>query len=128
VITVTIATFVILLILGVPVAFAVGIAGFLGLWWSGAYPLAIIIQQIFLTADSFVLLAIPLFVLAGALMETGGIAVPRLGNNPGLAANIADNVYLAIGIQAIRIGTSVRICGDFAVNLASVYRAAAEAV
>ncbi len=74
-ITVTIAAFVILLILAVPVAFAVGMAGFLGLWWSGEYPLAIIIQQIFLTADSFVLLAIPLFVLAGALMEKGGIAV-----------------------------------------------------
>ncbi len=74
-ITVTFAAFVILLILAVPVAFAVGMAGFLGLWWSGKYPLAIIIQQIFLTADSFVLLAIPLFVLAGALMETGGIAV-----------------------------------------------------
>src|SRR4030042_1374217 len=73
-IPITIAAFVILLILGVPVAFAVGMAGFLGLWWSGAYPLAIIIQQIFLTADSFVLLAIPLFILAGALMETGGIA------------------------------------------------------
>ena len=74
-IPITIAAFVIFLVLGVPVAFAVGMAGFFGLWWSGEYPLAIIIQQIFLTADSFVLLAIPLFVLAGALMETGGIAV-----------------------------------------------------
>lgn len=74
-ITITIAAFVILLVLAIPVAFAVGMAGFLGLWWSGEYPLTIIIQQLFLTADSFVLLAIPLFVLAGALMETGGIAV-----------------------------------------------------
>lgn len=74
-IIITFAVFTLLLILAVPVAFALGIAGFLGLWWSGAYPLPIIAQQIFLTSDSFTLLAIPLFVLAGALMETGGIAV-----------------------------------------------------
>ncbi len=68
-------TFLVLLLLAVPVAFAVGTAGFVGLWWSGSYPLTVIVQQAFLTVDSFVLLAIPLFILAGSLMETGGIAV-----------------------------------------------------
>jgi tripartite ATP-independent transporter DctM subunit len=95
-ITITIATFVILLILGVPVAFAVGMAGFLGLWWSGAYPLAIIIQQIFLTADSFVLLAIPLFVLAGALMETGGIAVRLVRFAQALVGWIRGGLAMAV--------------------------------
>src|SRR4029450_11502625 len=37
-------------------------------------PLTIVVQQAFLSVDSFVLLAIPLFILAGFLMETGGIA------------------------------------------------------
>jgi C4-dicarboxylate transporter DctM subunit len=68
------AAFLALLLLAVPVAFTVGAAGFLGLWWSDRYPLAIVVQQMFQGVDSFVLLAIPLFVLAGALMETGGIA------------------------------------------------------
>ena len=36
-------------------------------------PLAITVQQMFHQVDSFVLLAFPLFVLAGALMETGGL-------------------------------------------------------
>ena len=67
--------FLVLLLLAVPVAFTVGTAGFVGLWWSGNYPLTVIVQQAFLAVDSFVLLAIPLFVLAGFLMETGGIAV-----------------------------------------------------
>jgi C4-dicarboxylate transporter DctM subunit len=107
----TILAFVILLILAVPVAFAVGMAGFLGLWWSGAYPLAIIIQQIFLTADSFVLLAIPLFVLAGALMETGGIAI-RLVNfaqalvgwiRGGLAMAVVVAEYIFSGISGSTI-------------------------
>lgn len=67
--------FLIVLVLGVPVAFAIGLAGFVGLAWHGGYPLTIIIQQVFQSVDSFVLLAIPLFILAGALMETGGIAI-----------------------------------------------------
>ncbi len=95
-ITITIGAFVALLILAVPVAFAVGMAGFLGLWWSGAYPLAIIVQQIFLTADSFVLLAIPLFVLAGALMETGGIAVRLVRFAQALVGWIRGGLAMAV--------------------------------
>jgi C4-dicarboxylate transporter DctM subunit len=68
-------SFLILLLLGVPVAFVIGVSGFVGLWWSGQYPLTVIVKQTFEGVDSFVLLAIPLFILAGALMETGGIAV-----------------------------------------------------
>jgi C4-dicarboxylate transporter, DctM subunit len=71
----TAASFLILLALGVPVAFVIGVSGFIGLWWSGQYPLTVIVKQTFEGVDSFVLLAIPLFILAGALMETGGIAV-----------------------------------------------------
>jgi len=73
-IALTAAVFVVLLLLGVPVAFTIGAAGVAGLLWHGGYPLTIVIQQAFLAVDSFVLLAIPLFILAGALMETGGIA------------------------------------------------------
>jgi C4-dicarboxylate transporter DctM subunit len=97
-ITITIAAFLIFLVLAVPVAFAVGMAGFLGLWWSGAYPLAIIIQQIFLTADSFVLLAIPLFILAGALMETGGIAVRLVRFAQALVGWIRGGLAMAVVI------------------------------
>ena len=97
-ITITIAAFVILLVLAVPVAFAVGMAGFLGLWWSGEYPLTIIIQQVFLTADSFVLLAIPLFVLAGALMETGGIAVRLVRFAQALVGWIRGGLAMAVVI------------------------------
>ena len=97
-ITVTITAFVVLLILAVPVALSVGMAGFLGLWWSGSYPLAIVIQQIFLTADSFVLLAIPLFILAGALMETGGIAVRLVRFAQALVGWIRGGLAMAVVI------------------------------
>jgi tripartite ATP-independent transporter DctM subunit len=57
-----------------PVAFAMGVAATLGLLLTDAAPLLVVPQRIFAGADSFVLLAIPLFILAGALMETGGIS------------------------------------------------------
>jgi tripartite ATP-independent transporter DctM subunit len=75
VIVIAILVFLGLLFLGVPVAFSIGAAGLGGLAWHGGFPLIVIIQQIHQSVDSFVLLAIPLFVFAGMLMETGGIAI-----------------------------------------------------
>ena len=74
-IVIAILVFLGLLFLGVPVAFSIGAAGLGGLAWHGGFPLIVIIQQIHQSVDSFVLLAIPLFVFAGMLMETGGIAI-----------------------------------------------------
>src|SRR3954464_13568949 len=69
-----ILSFVVMIALTAPVAFAIGVAATIGLLVSDAAPLLIVPQRIFAGADSFVLLAIPLFILAGALMETGGIS------------------------------------------------------
>ena len=96
VIALTALSFLVLLLLAVPVAFTVGMAAFLGLWWSGAYPLTIIVQQAFLSVDSFVLLAIPLFILAGALMETGGIAVRLVRFAQALVGWIRGGLAMAV--------------------------------
>jgi C4-dicarboxylate transporter DctM subunit len=90
--------FLVLLVLAVPVAFSVGLAGFAGLWWSGQYPLTIIAQQAFQSVDSFVLLAIPLFILAGALMETGGIAVRLVRFAQALVGWIRGGLAMAVVI------------------------------
>jgi tripartite ATP-independent transporter DctM subunit len=68
-------SFVAMLLLTAPVAFAIGLAATIGLVIADAAPLLVIPQRFFAGADSFVLLAIPLFILAGALMETGGISL-----------------------------------------------------
>src|SRR5262249_56143050 len=57
------------------VGLGMGGVGLIGLSWWGQYRVTVIVKQTFEGVDSFVLLAIPLFILAGALMETGGIAV-----------------------------------------------------
>ena len=66
--------FLALLALGVPVAMTVGMAGYAGALLAAPAPLAVTVQTILHQIDSFVLLSLPLFILAGALMETGGIA------------------------------------------------------
>ena len=63
-----------LLALGVPVAFSIGIAGSSLLLITHLKDLILIPQRTIIGMDSFVLLAIPLFTLAGYLMEEGGLS------------------------------------------------------
>jgi C4-dicarboxylate transporter DctM subunit len=98
VIAVAILVFLVLMVLGVPVAFAIGAAGLAGLAWSGEFPLIIIMQQIHQSVDSFVLLAIPLFIFAGALMETGGIAVRLVQLAQALVGWIRGGLAMAVVI------------------------------
>ncbi|HAK55997.1 MAG: TRAP transporter large permease [Vicinamibacterales bacterium] len=68
-------SFVVLLALNVPVAFAIGIATTLGVAATGELPGTLLVAQRIATGiDSFALLAIPFFILAGLLMGQGGIA------------------------------------------------------
>jgi len=59
--------------LSVPIAFALGIAT-MPYFFERNLPLIAIPQVVFDSLDSFVLLAVPLYVLAGRLMMTGGVA------------------------------------------------------
>jgi tripartite ATP-independent transporter DctM subunit len=61
-----------LMMLGMPVAFAVGVAAFL-FYVVGPVPPSIAVQRIVSATQSFPLLAVPLFVLAGHLMNEAGI-------------------------------------------------------
>ena len=97
-ITLAVLVFLALLVLGVPVAFAIGAAGLAGLLWSGDFPLIIIMQQVHQSVDSFVLLAIPLFVFAGMLMETGGIAVRLVRLAQALVGWIRGGLAMAVVI------------------------------
>ncbi|GAB4394531.1 MAG: TRAP transporter large permease [Kiloniellaceae bacterium] len=65
--------FAVLLLLGLPVAFTIGIAGFLFFVLSDILPMSIGVQKIASVSQSFPLLAVPFFVLAGHLMNESGI-------------------------------------------------------
>ena len=66
-------TFVICLFVGVPVAFSLGVAS-LAYFLGAGMPIATFSQRFFAGIDSFTLLCIPGFTLAGNLMNQGGIS------------------------------------------------------
>ena len=59
--------------LGLPVAYSLGLAAIASAWWSGI-PLEAVMLKISDGTDNFALLAIPFFILAGAIMGEGGMA------------------------------------------------------
>ncbi|MBL4811796.1 MAG: TRAP transporter large permease [Rhodobacteraceae bacterium] len=65
--------FFILLFIGAPVAFAIGMGGFVFFLESDIMPMKIAVQKIATVSQSFPLLAVPFFVLAGHLMNESDI-------------------------------------------------------
>jgi tripartite ATP-independent transporter DctM subunit len=71
--------FFVLLILSVPVAHTLVIASGAALWADGALPLLVVVQQMFAQTQSFPLLALPFFILAGQLMMSGRLGQGLIG-------------------------------------------------
>jgi len=77
--------FTILLALGVPIAFVLGISSFIYLLKT-QMPSVLVAQRVFVGLDNFLLLAVPLFILAGKLMNASGIT-----------RRLVDFFYILIG-------------------------------
>ena len=67
--------FVLCLVLGVPIAFSMIIASVIAVVSSDSLPLPLIAQRLGSGIDNFTYLAIPLFILAGAIMERSAISI-----------------------------------------------------
>jgi tripartite ATP-independent transporter DctM subunit len=63
-----------LMIINVPIAVALGVASVVGVLLMGDISLVVIAQKVFTSNDSFPLLAVPFFMLAGELMTYGGVS------------------------------------------------------
>ena len=63
--------FSVLFLIGVPIAISLGVATVLALMYLGT-PTMELVQGAMIASDSFPFLAVPFFILAGQLMETGG--------------------------------------------------------
>ncbi len=112
-------TFALLMILGVPIAFSIGLAAlatFL-LFMSFDQSVYIVAQQVASGLDSFTLLAIPFFILAGNIMNRGGIALRLIefakvlgGRLPGALAHcnvIANMMFGSISGSAVASAAAV---------------------
>jgi len=66
-------SFFVFLLMGIPVAIAIGLASFIVLFKEGM-PLVIMAQRMFAGTDSFPLVAVPFFILAGDLLAKGKVS------------------------------------------------------
>ena len=76
------------LFIGVPIAFALGIGSLATLVLALKTPLTLIVQRMFAGMDMFPLMAVPLFMLCGELMNTGGM----LNSMMSLADKLVGNI------------------------------------
>ena len=102
---------IVLTIINVPIGFALSLSAIILLVWKGTAPLSIVPLNLFSGASSFPLLAIPLFILAGGLMDTSGISL-RLVNMANsfvgfIRGGLAMVTVVATMIQSEISGSSV---------------------
>lgn len=86
----------IFLLIGAPIVTSVGLASVI-FGYSEGINLVVVIQKMFAGIDTTSLLAVPFFILAGDLMNSGGIA-KRIVN---MASKLVGNVHGGVGIVAI---------------------------
>ena len=72
-VVILVGSFCIVCLMGMPVAYALGLAAILGALWTGI-PLEAVMLKVSGGMSGFSLLAIPFFILAGAIMAVGGMA------------------------------------------------------
>lgn len=103
--------------LSVPVAFSLGLSTVLGVWLHETLPLEIVPQRIFVSMNSFPLMAIPFFILAGNLMGAGSMS-KRLVN---FASSLVG--HFTGGLAMVAIVTSMffaAISGSGAATTAAI--------
>lgn len=103
---VILVVFLITLFVNIPIAIGLAISGMVVVLMEGSIPLSFFVQSTFGASDSFPLLAIPFFILAGEIMSTGGIAkrliefvqnlVGSITGSLGLITIIASFIFAAI--------------------------------
>ena len=107
-----VAVFAVTMVLGVPVAFCLGLGGLAFIWLSGVVPIAVLPTLMFSGMDSFPLLAIPFFVIAGDVMQRCGI----LPNLIAFANSLVG--HFRGGLAYVVIVTSMMFAGVTGVALA----------
>ncbi|MEZ5670215.1 MAG: TRAP transporter large permease [Alphaproteobacteria bacterium] len=110
-------TFFVLMLLGMPIAFAIGIAGFSFFLFSGSVPLSIAVQQVATASQSFPLLAVPFFVLAGHMMNKSGITARLIDCSNVLVSWMAGGLaQVSIVLSTLMGGVSGSAVADAAME------------
>lgn len=112
--TLFLAAFAALLILGVPIAYAM-VASSVVFIWIESFPLSIMAQRFASGVQSFPLLAIPLFILAGTLMNESGISGRMFSFTRALIGHVSGGLaYVNVLANTLMAGISGSSLADCA--------------
>lgn len=90
-------SFALLLFLSVPIGISIGLSTLITIFYSGSLPIEFLVKELVTSVDSFPLMAVPFFILAGEIMGKGGIS-ERLFN---VANSIVGNKTGGFAIATI---------------------------
>lgn len=96
-----IGAFLVLLVLNVPIAFALGAVSLAHMLLTGGSNVTIVAQRLVSGQMGFVLIAVPLFILAGALMETGGISRRLVALAAAIVGHIRGGLAVVVVVSEI---------------------------
>lgn len=127
-IAVIIIAFFVLAILGLPLAFALGLAAVSGMLFAG-FDMAQLPGKMLHSVDSFPLMAIPLFMLAGQLMIRGGIMEPLIdlanavvGRVRGGLAHVTIVSAMAVSsVSGVAVADAAALGGSIGPHLTKAY-------
>jgi tripartite ATP-independent transporter DctM subunit len=109
----TLVTFLVLLLLGVPMVFSLGLASVLGVVLLGTGSWAIVAMQVFEGLNSFPLVAIPLFLLMAQLMTVGGVTNALIRFATSLVGHIRGSLALGnVAASTVMAGVSGSCLAD----------------
>ncbi len=94
----------VLFAINTPIAFAIALASLAFFLLDGSIPLNIFVQKMVTATDSYPLLAVPFFVLAGAIMNAAGITRKLLGLADALAGHLTGALAQMCTVLAILLG------------------------
>ncbi len=87
--------FILFVILGIPMAFALGLSAFATVLGAGTLPVDYLGQIAFTSIDNFPIMAIPFFIAAGVFMGAGGLSTRLLNVADELVGSLTGGVALA---------------------------------
>jgi len=93
--------FLALVVIGVPIAFAMAMASSMFIFAEGRVPLALITQRLFSGVDSFPLMAVPFFILSGLVMDSGGISRRLIRLAKSLVGHIRGGLAMVVTVAEI---------------------------
>lgn len=105
------------ILFGVPIAFSIAISGTAYLLFESTVPVLVAAQRMVVGVDSFTLLAIPLFLLAGALMAEGDITPRIMRFASSLVGHIPGGMAMVMVVSCMLFGA---ISGSGVADVAAI--------